>query len=293
MAGWSILQDENDNPILPSCTALSGRRLELKVNSEIGHPPRTITTSTNSFCKAYDSAVNSIEKWRSGDLGDQDNALDATAKMSELFYKGSECFEAYSEIEKSVIALRFPKNRTKTKEFGAVLKSCRRSWTLACNRIKHNGNAIFPVSYTFMWPIGSIQAFCLLRPAGLDALEVNSDFHLAQERCLPFTIAFRQVLHDLLRVDRAMAALINKIEDDAAQDVILIHETSPRISDSIKLVENWPLWTLDKSRSSVDTFIRNSGKLLSVKVNAVRRLEQGKVCFIFKGDGITQSFPII
>lgn len=293
MAGWDILIDNDGNPILASGKAFSGRRLALKSGPNINHPIRAIVAGAKAFSDAYGDAANAIQTWRenSGDGGPHPH--EAVRKFESLCYKTAEFFDAYAELPKSVVALRDPSFKEVFKEFTSLMKKCSRDWTLICNKIKHNQNILVVARYAYANLFETVEVFSLWKPVGADSLEINIDLHKGHSRSTPLAIAMRQVVHDLVRTDRAAAKLIGALPDDASAKSISNLEIKLRVGSPMQVVENWPLWRTGDSSAMVDTFTRSANVLHSVRVPTYRQRQAAKVTFVFQGDGITRTFPII
>jgi hypothetical protein len=293
MAGWNISTDNDGNPILPCSQILSGRRFALKTGPDVNHPARAIAVGANAFALAYEKATKAIHTWRADMEDSGDSAREASRTFEALCYKAAEYFDAYSELPKSIIALRQPPGNAAFKEFSKVLKACSRDWSLVCNRIKHNQNMLIAARYTYASLFETLEVIALLRPVGADGLEVNRDLHKHGTRSIPLVIAMRQMLHDMIRTDRAAGRLMTSLPEDMDASPFPDHSVNLRVGSAMRTIESWPLWTLAEGPAMVDTFNASGNAIHSLRVAAIRQRQDAKVTMIYHGDGITRTLPMI
>ncbi|WP_148300043.1 hypothetical protein [Acetobacter papayae] len=293
MNRWEVRLDQEGRVCLPTSEALSGRHLALKLDLNINHPGRAIAAGASSFCQAYRNAVAAIDSWRLTGTPNQDSSHLAIAAFEVLCYKTAEYIDAYAELPKSIIAIRSKDGKEKAKNISSVIKSCGRDWSLICNRIKHNQNVLVATVYSYYTFPQRLEVFSLLEPIDADMLNINPNFHKGRERSRPFSIAIRQILHDIINIDRAAARLIKSLPDDPSAPPLPTYSVKLDVTEAMRTVERWPLWVIPTGKSTVDSFTLFENSIQSVRLFATKRHELAKVQFTLHLDGATRRFPLI
>lgn len=294
MPGWEINADDNGNPILPTASVLSKRRLKLSEGLDVNHPVRAIVGGAGAFARAYEEAVSAVAAWRAAGATAENAALKAKSAFESMCYRAAEYLEAYQKLPKAIAALSDGEPKKEFKAFlQKVFQPCSRDWFLVCNRIKHNQNVLASTVFSFPALFDTMEVITLLRPIGADRLGINEDFHKGGARSVPFAIAMRQILHDIIRIDRAAAKLLASLPEDDTADPMPEISGSLIVGRAVQTVQSWPLWVSLDGSSMVDTF-EISGRLWkSVRIPATKRREAATVRLTLLGDGITRQFPII
>jgi hypothetical protein len=106
-------------------------------------------------------------------------------------------------------------------------------------------------------------------------------------------MAMRQILHDVIRTDRAAAKLIASLPDDPEAPLFPSLDIALLVGVAMETIASWPLWTTAEGPAMVDTFARSSGALQSMRIAATRQRQSARVSMIYRGDGISRTFPAI
>lgn len=210
-----------------------------------------------------------------------------------IAYSATELFEAYSINLKGALGLNDKARRKTTKTFDEIVKSRRDHWSFLANKIKHNGNELVTVSYRYV-PSGRIvHGYSLVRPVGSDAKEVNKQYHKGRERALSFDLELRQLVADLLHVDRAAQFLVESLPDDQGVDSLPDYQTTWQIGPQLQKIAVRPLRSVPLQSRMVDGF-QIVGDILTVSRQTAEIINEATYFQnLFTGDGITRTFPII
>jgi len=294
MAGWTIQTDENHDPILPSASALSGRKLLLKTGEDINHPARSILSGWSRFANSYKKATLIMMKSRENYYSNEQYFEDFPELITDLVFRTAELSDAYSELPKSIVSLRLNNNiKSDLDIFKSIVKDCFRSWNLSCNKIKHNNNLFVCSKICFVTSNKFFEGVSLLRPDGPDGLMINSNFHPKKTRFVPVSLLMRQILHDSIRADRAAATLLSRIPEDKDAPTIPEYRGAITLGESIHSVNLWPLFTTKHGTSAADGLEICENHLRSIRVSATIPAEDMRFTALYSGDGITRHFPII
>lgn len=293
MAGWAILSDINGDPVLPTGAAMSGRRLLVKEGPDVSHPARSISVGANAFAKAYSRTVEAVCELRKIGVERSNAVEEVRTGFENLCYRAAEYLEAYEKLPRALSALDAPPYREEFKKFRKIFNGCSRDWSLICNRMKHNQNALAIAVFYYPSLSATLEVFTLLQPNGADELKINENLHKSRSRSMPFTIALRQMLHDIVRVDRSAAKVLEMLPEDPTAAAFPATPMALSVGEAMKEIERWPFWSPADGSSMVDTFVRSGSGFESKRMNVTKRREAATVKFSIIGDGITRTFPIV
>ena len=297
MLGGSVAQlnyrlDPDGHLFLGMPSALSTRRLSLDT-VDYNNPVRAVSTSAMLLARGMGDFLQN--------LGRADGNPDLPEQlMSSLIngwkaiaYAATELFEAYNLNLKGALRLNDKSSRKITKNFDEVVKSHRDHWSFLANKMKHNGNEPIAVSHQYVPSGRVVHGYSLIRPVGMEAKEVNKQFHKGQERARSFDAELRQLIFDILRVDRAAELLVRSLPDDPDIESLPDFPLTWSIGEQLRTIAQRPLRTVPLQSRMIDGFKIEDGRLVTVRESAEMIFEDSHARSMFTADGITRIIPII
>ena len=278
--------------------ALSGRRLVTAQPAEGADIFRSIAIAARRFAVSLDAAVaqmrladtNVVFPFREGRRTNTYDLEPLLQAFESCVFRAAELFEAFgSDVIKALPALKDKRYKELKAEYIQTVSARRRSWTLICNKIKHNQNVLSSRAVLYLASGKIVVGYALMEPHGKDALFVNSALHKKPERARSFNLSLRQLLFDILKCDRAAAALVGQLPDDADEALPSV-QTEWSVGDAARYLASRPLWTVPNEKSMFDGFTVASDRLITARMHGERVAERYTATAALQGDGVTTIF---
>lgn len=279
-------------------SALSGRRLATVEPAEGADLFRSIAIAARRFAVSLDAVVaqmrladaNVVFPFREGRRTNTYDLEPLLQAFEACVFRAAEFFEAFgSDVIRALPALRDNRFKALKSEYVQTVSARRRSWTLICNKIKHNQNVLSSRAVLYLASGKIVVGYALMEPHGKDALFVNSALHKKPERARSFNLSLRQLLFDILRCDRAAAALVGQLPDDADEALPSV-ATECAIGDAARHLASRPLWTVPNEKSMFDGFEVANDRLITARMHGERVAERFTTTAALQGDGVTTVF---
>jgi len=292
LATTSYERDSNGRLKSQFVEAISGKRVELNI-SERTFPPIALTRASERFADALSVCLERLAELDRVSPKEPSEGAQVIQSFSETVYRLVELIDVYAVDLHNVANLKPNKLcREKANQYGATVKSRRATWALICNRQKHHQDTLVPVLQTFKPSNRFILGFSLCRTAGIDSLQTNKDLHKGRETARSVIIALFQMLHDLLKIDKAAADIIGFLPETSTKAIENI-EVWFRFGESLEALANRPCLWLPNERKMFDGLEIASDQVTLRRMSALPVAEQGIRAVSFSGDGVTRTFSII
>lgn len=205
--------------VSPLMEVLHGRSIQLHDRPGFGHPLTAYALLHQRLARGIDAAIRAVtleeerrkkEGYDQSTIGSPILALDV---VQDVIFRAAELFEFYeSDILHYLGVHKIGKHKEIRQAYMSVIRQVKRTWSLICNRCKHNHAFLIPVEGYYEsgdW----VSGFSLFQRSGND-IRVEQDIHGAAE-AFSYNWSLRSLLSDVIRADLASADLVSKLEDDA------------------------------------------------------------------------------
>jgi len=260
MAKFSIPFDEDGN--VPSLFGKAWREHPVPVNEgeDIIHPCRAIAIGAAKFETAFNAAVEKLIESDRYDREVEGPRSELIEAFQNLTYKATEMFDVFATlIPKSINLKPSPEFKHLAKSYDEVIKSRRDPWAFICNKIKHNGNIIFPTRHTLVKTNQCVRGYILFKPTAPSGITPNKTHHKGEDS-KPFEIAMQQVLYDVMKCDFAASEILRKLPkaSDAMHDArVPVY----RVTDAARKLNRRPAFAGDGQKKMFDGFAIHSHQI--------------------------------
>lgn len=198
------------NPELPFITACAGRRIDLSGKEGEAHLLQLIPARWRSFGTLFEQFVTELTAVESQTEPDGTVLIEA---FRRVIYDATELFDCYTNLLPKRITANSKKEREALADFRTMGRRLRSFTATLCNRCKHAGAQL-----QFLWgrstTNGRTSARVLVQVyKDGTALLRDDEVHKGQMAGLGLVRITQELVHNLLRVDRAAGLLIGGIED--------------------------------------------------------------------------------
>ncbi|WCP72194.1 hypothetical protein [Sphingomonas hankookensis] len=272
---------------------LAGRSLALDLFAG-NDPVRSINSGLRSLAKHLTALLDDLDAIDG--IFDPNKVLVGKVLRSfeDVIYTTSEVFESYEKsLTKTIVALSSSTYKTRVRGYLSAVKRHRDDWTFLTNKLKHENNHLAPVAQKYTPSLRVVHGFSLIKPEGIDGLNVNKAFHKKRERSRSYNLQLRQLIFDVLKVDSLAAALVDGIEEDNDATCLPHYSLNWSVGRQLERILQRPMWPLPEEPRTIDGFKLEKKLLRTERQVAAFIYEAGQARVEFEGDGVTTKFPII
>lgn len=248
---------------LATLKAMSGRRITIaEVNQKtdliraLSHGAGKVTASLNKLVAVLDQVDREYHTgYQRGAKHVSYDLIPLLEAFETCTYRLSEFYETLGDdVIRRIPSLAHKKHRKACAEFRQIISAKRRTWTLICNKMKHNQHILTgrTVQWAALCPV--VIGYSLMAPKGRDGIIVSNELHKPPERARSFNISMRQLIADFLKSDQAAASLIAAIDDECDADDLPQNSARLDIIPALNIISRRGVWSLPKEKTMFDGF---------------------------------------
>ncbi|MES1973329.1 MAG: hypothetical protein V4472_12800 [Pseudomonadota bacterium] len=205
-----IALSEQGNPVLPFVQTCAGRTLDLAGKAEEPHPLQLIPARWRAFTDPFTTFVDDLAATESASDPDGKALIES---LRRVIYDATEIFDCYASMLPDRVKPGSKAERDALNEYRSSAKRLRAFAALLCNRCKHASAQL-----QFLWARSTVNGVTggrLLVSVYRDgtALLRDDQIHNGKMAGIGLVRLAQELAHNLLRIDRAAAALIRSLAD--------------------------------------------------------------------------------
>ncbi len=206
--------DDHSNPQSTFIKACVGRRIDLAGKD---NGPHLLQLTPAKWRELQATLETFVDELQAIEVAINPDGVALMKAFRQLTYDGTELFDCYANVLPKWLSPQSKAEKAAIKDYGKVASRLRDHCALICNQCKHAGAQL-----KFLWarsPSNGVTGsrFLVTKFDEGDALIRDEKIHKGKLAGIGMVRWTHQFAHNLLRIDRAAGALIDKFDDTGCE----------------------------------------------------------------------------